>query len=254
MSSVVAVTLIRIQLRGTKSDFIDLCELGFAKCSFWSECPLMARVRRRAAGRPMTTFVDTVSKRVTHLTDAEQKALLLVTGQHRAGFRDHVLFALALGAGLREHEIVALNVGDVLFDGRARRRISLSVFKRSSSEPTKQEVMLSDTLRAKLERLVALTYPGERTDSDPLFVSREGNRLSTRQVRNSFCAWQQRAGFERRVHFHALRHTACTNVYAVSKDIRLTQRFARHKSLTTTSIYTHPTDDDLRRAVSAIRC
>lgn len=43
-----------------------------------------------------------------------------VTGEHRAGYRDHVIFAVALGAGLREHELLALDVGDVFDeDGRA---------------------------------------------------------------------------------------------------------------------------------------
>jgi hypothetical protein len=37
---------------------------------------------------------------------------LKVTGEHRAGFRDHVLYAMALGTGLREHELVALDMGD----------------------------------------------------------------------------------------------------------------------------------------------
>ena len=42
------------------------------------------------------------------LTEREQRALLKVTGEHRAGFRDHVLYAMALGTGLREHELIAL--------------------------------------------------------------------------------------------------------------------------------------------------
>ncbi len=38
------------------------------------------------------------------------------------------------------------------------------------------------------------------------------------------------------------------------KDILLTQRFARHSSLLVTSIYLHPTDEDLARSVQKIRC
>lgn len=39
------------------------------------------------------------------LTEREQKLLLKVTNEHRAGYRDHMLYALALGTGLREHEL-----------------------------------------------------------------------------------------------------------------------------------------------------
>ncbi len=57
------------------------------------------------------------------LTELEQATLLKVTGEHRDGFRDHVIFAVALRTGLREHEIAALDVGDVLHDdGRVRRK------------------------------------------------------------------------------------------------------------------------------------
>lgn len=67
-------------------------------------------------------------------------------------------------------------------------------------------------------------------DTAPLFVSRLGRRLSLRQVRHGFTVWQDRAGFERRLSFHSLRHSACSTLYRRTKDIRLTQRFARHKS------------------------
>jgi len=46
------------------------------------------------------------------LTEREQRALLKVTGEHRAVYRDHCLYAMALGTGLRE--LIALDVGDVL--------------------------------------------------------------------------------------------------------------------------------------------
>jgi hypothetical protein len=38
------------------------------------------------------------------------------------------------------------------------------------------------------------------------------------------------------------------------KDIRLTQRSARHKSILTTAVYSHPTDEDLVRAVDGLPC
>ncbi|MCA9559275.1 MAG: tyrosine-type recombinase/integrase, partial [Myxococcales bacterium] len=185
------------------------------------------------------------------------RALLAVTGQHKDGFRDHVIFSLALGTGLREHEIVALDVGDVFDDGgKARRRIQLRVFKRSSDETEGQEVVLPDGVRAKLDKL----YGRKRRGGDslapdaPVFVSRKGNRLSTRQLRHAFKVWQERAGFERSFNFHAMRHTACSNLYRRTRDIRLTQRFARHRSILTTSIYAHPSDEDLVRSVRDLPC
>ena len=63
------------------------------------------------------------------------------------------------------------------------------------------------------------------------------------------------AGFERHFHFHVLRHAACGNMYRASgRDIRLTQRFARHKSVVTTAMYTHPSDEELLGAVQSLLC
>ena len=205
----------------------------------------------------MTAYADTVARPPKTLTEREQRLLLKTTGEHRAGFRDHVIFSLALGTGLREHEILALDVGDIFDDGgKARRRIQLRVFKRSSDETEHQEVVLPDGTRAKLDKLYRWKKrAGESLAPDaPLFVSRRKRRLSARQLREVFKVWQERAGFERRFSFHALRHTACSNLYRRTRDIRLTQRFARHKSMLTTSIYTHPSDEDLVRSVCDLPC
>lgn len=205
----------------------------------------------------MTAYADAVARPPRTLTELEQKLLLRVTGEHRDGFRDHVLISLALGTGLREHELLALDLGDVFdADWRAKRRVALRVFKRSADEPAVQEVVLPDLVRAKLEKLRAWKKrEGESLAPDaPLFVSRLGRRLSARQLRENFATWQRRAGFERRLSFHALRHTACSTLYRRTKDIRLTQRFARHKSILTTSIYAHPSDEDMVRAVRELPC
>jgi integrase len=205
----------------------------------------------------MTAYAAAIARPPRTLTEIEQARLLKVTGEHRDGFRDHVIFALALGTGLREHELAALDVGDVLHDdGRVRRRIALRVFKRSSSEPATQEVFLPDGVWYKLGKLVAWKRAnGERLDAGaPLFVSRRGKRIATRTLRYLFRLWQERAGFDRVFNFHALRHSALTNAYRSTRDIRLVQRLARHKSVDTTTIYAAPSDEDILRAVRELPC
>ena len=203
------------------------------------------------------SYIDNVARPPKTLTELEQRLLLKASGEHRDGFRDHVIFSLAMGTGLREHEIVALDIGDAFdADGGARRRIQLRVFKRSSDDASQQEVVLPDAVRAKLEKLYRWKKrAGESVEPEaPVFVSRKGGRLSLRQLRHAFKVWQERAGFERSFSFHALRHTACSNLYRRTRDIRLTQRFARHKSILTTSIYAHPSDEDLVRSVRDLPC
>ncbi len=190
-------------------------------------------------------------------TEAEQKLILKVTGEHRDGYRDHVIVATALATGLRAHELLALDVSDILdSEGRVTRLVVLRTFKRSSTRPPRQEVVLPEGLRRKLKRYLAWERRrGEPTEPEsPLFLSRKRNRLSTRQLRHLFRTWQGRAGIERPYNFHQLRHAACTALYRRTKDIRLTARFARHKSLVTTERYAHATLEELVAAVQELPC
>jgi site-specific recombinase XerC len=203
------------------------------------------------------------------LTELEQKRLLQVSGEHKGGFRDHVIFSLALGAGLREHEIVGLDVQHVIafnteLDGSrapaagdegqyVRRRVLLSKFKGSARAGGRlQEVILSDQVRYKLGKYLQIIRG--RLLVDPLFLSRKGQRLSTRQLRELFANWQGRAGFERRFRFHDLRHTYCSNVYRESgRDIVQVMRLARHSRIQTSLIYTHASDEEILETVKKLR-
>ena len=188
----------------------------------------------------------------TTLTAAEQQALLAVTRTHP---RDHMLVSLALGTGLRLQELLGLNVGDITPDGKTvRTRFPLDPAIAKGGR--RGEVFLSRRLVGKLKRYLGWRRAqGRHTSaSAPLFISQHGNRLSKRRTQQILRAWQERAGFDRYYGFHCMRHSAITNVYRATKDMLLTQRFARHSHLATTTAYTHPSDEDLYRSVQGIRC
>jgi integrase/recombinase XerC len=191
------------------------------------------------------------------MTEFEQAKVLKVTASTPAVSATMSSSPWPRGTGLREHEALALDVGDITEDGATiRRRITLRVFKRCTKRPATQEIFLPDSIHYKLGRLLA--WKKRRGESlapeAPLFVSREGNRLSTRMARTAFRRWQQRAGLDRIHSFHVLRHTACTNLYRKTRDIRLVQRFARHVNIHTTTIYAQPSEEDLMRAVRELPC
>ena len=198
----------------------------------------------------------------TTLTDAETTMLLQATGRADGDYRDHMIISIALGTGLRVSEIVGLNVGDVK-NGKGAR--GLWVLR---PETTKGNVggtvPLPERLRRKVSKFLGWKAEvGERLDDDaPVFVSRGGGRggkrgggrLSVRTTQAVFTRWQVRCGFDRRVNFHCLRHTCATNLWRATGDIRLVQRIMRHASTQTTAIYTHPTDEDVLRAVQTLPC
>jgi integrase len=169
--------------------------------------------------------------------------------------RESLWLSLALGTGLRLAELVGLDVNDAYLPGgrpRARIRLRPEIAKRGRAG----DVFLPDALIPKLERFWSYKRAqGERLDPGaPLFCSQSSRRLSKRRVQVLFRELQIEAGFDRLYPFHALRHTAITNVYRASKDLFLAQRFARHASPLTTVVYTHPSDEELRERMRGLPC
>jgi site-specific recombinase XerC len=186
------------------------------------------------------------------LTHSEQKAILRMTARNP---RDHLIYSLALGTGLRLAEIVGLDVGDVYTDDRTP-RTRLRIRPEIAKGGRKGDVFLPDALMAKLRRFWA--HKARRREglgpADPLFCSQSCVRISKRRVQFAFRTWQVKAGFDRLYPFHALRHTAVTNVYRASRDLLLAQRFARHVSPLTTTIYTHPSDQEMWQRIRGLTC
>jgi hypothetical protein len=90
------------------------------------------------------------------------------------------------------------------------RRPPLRIYKRSTSDPAPQEVFMPDSLWYKLTKFIGWKRArGENVEpAAPLFISRCGRRVATRTLRYLFHLWQDRARFDRRFNFHALRHYA----------------------------------------------
>jgi site-specific recombinase XerC len=88
----------------------------------------------------------------------------------------------------------------------------------------------------------------------PLLCAQSRRRLSKRRIQFAWREWQKRAGFDRLYPFHALRHSSVTNVYRQTRNLFLAQRFARHASPLTTTVYTHPSDDEMWQRMKSLSC
>lgn len=117
-------------------------------------------------------------------------------------------------------------------------------------------MFLPERLAPKLRRLWRLKKArGEDLSATaPLFCNQSRARISKRRVQHAWAGWQREAGLDRSYPFHALRHTAVTNVYRASRDLFLAQRFARHVSPLTTTIYTHPGDEEIAAKLRQLAC
>jgi len=186
------------------------------------------------------------------LTTDEQQLILRVTARN---VRDQTIISFALGTGLRLGELVGLNVGNVFApDGTPRVRVR--VRREIAKGHRAGDVFLPDKLVVKLRRFWRHKLKrGESLKPDaPLFSNHSRRRISKRRVQFLWRTWQQRAGYDRLYPLHAIRHTAITAVYRRTRDLFLAQRFARHVSPLTTTIYTHPSDDEMSQRLRNLTC
>ncbi len=156
-------------------------------------------------------------------------------------------FSLAYGAGLRASEVVHLKVPDI-DSNRKTLRIEQGKGRRD------RYAMLSDRaveqLRAwwLLGRARGVMLPGGW-----LFPGQNPvNPLTTRQLRRALDGAKARAGIEKRISLHTLRHCFATHLLEQGVDIRVIQVLLGHSKLETTAHYTQVASTTLRRAKSPL--
>src|SRR5437867_8510238 len=139
------------------------------------------------------------------LTKAEQRRLLRAVRAHGSP-RDRALLSLALSTGLRLRELAGLNVGDVRV-GKAGTAWKIVLDPELTKGKRGGVAYVSARVRQEIRSFLAWKRRGkERLDPrSPLFLSRQGRRISLRRIQFVFREWQAAAGFDTVYPFHALR-------------------------------------------------
>lgn len=180
------------------------------------------------------------------LTEPEKRRLLKEVHDRTSllAHRDRVIFELFLGTGIRIAELVSLDIDDVDLDGKHVRitgkgGIPQIKFLKSS---------LRTLLRSYLKERNRLTG----SDVTALFISSRGTRICCRQVAQRLAYWLGKAGIQKNVTPHGLRHTFATHLYAATSDLLLVKRALIHRDISTTEIYTHLADNALEDAIERL--
>ena len=153
-----------------------------------------------------------------------------------------------MGTGLREHELLALDVGDVFDDAGLKRRVAFRDVQTVRGTPSPGGAA-ADAVRPR-------TAPRRRKEARRTnhHAHHAGLRAASDDgSRRASSGTSSRSGGARRLERH-VGSTRCATTPAAPSTAGLEgppalRKFARHKSVVTTSIYTHPTDDELLRAV-----
>lgn len=185
-----------------------------------------------------------------YLSLDDSKKLLNVTADENDENkeRDLAIITLFLNCGLRLSELVGINVSNIDFN-----ECKLTVIGKGNKERT---IYLNKACINSIKNYLSVRpTEGVKIDSKAsnkaLFLSKRKERISNRTVQYIVERELQKAGLDTsKYSTHKLRHTAATLMYQYGNvDIRTLQELLGHESISTTEIYTHVSNEQVRNAV-----
>ena len=151
------------------------------------------------------------------------------------------MLELLYASGLRVSELVSLELGQINLDTN-----EIRVWGKGSKE---RVVLMGEPAAEALRNYLAqgrLKLLGEKR-SNALFLNRYGQRIPERRVQKMLEEYAKKAGIEKRVHPHILRHTFATHLLDGGADLRVVQELLGHARLSSTQIYTHVTKGQAKK-------
>ena len=157
------------------------------------------------------------------------------------GQRDRALMEMLYASGLRVSELVNLNLEQVNLNTR-----EIRVWGKGSKE---RIVLMGKPAATALSAYLSRGRPELLAEkrSNAVFVNRYGQRIIERRVQRIIHGYAVKAGIDKRVHPHMLRHTFATHMLDGGADLRVVQELLGHANLSSTQIYTHVTKSQARK-------
>lgn len=156
--------------------------------------------------------------------------------------RNKTILTLLYATGLRVSELVSLNLQNIDLNQQTLRVVGKGSKERIVPIGNTATVMIRKYLLPRKELIC--------NETDALFLTKNGNRLSDRMVRNIINCSVDHIAMHKKIHPHTLRHTFATHLLDNGANIRVIQELLGHSSLSTTQIYTHLSVEKLKENYS----
>ena len=160
--------------------------------------------------------------------------------------RDYCILTLFLNCGMRLSELVGIDIRDIDFTEKR-----LKVLGKGNKE---RMVYLNSACLDALNNYLEDRTANKKAATEPaLFISNQNKRISKRRVQQIVENSMREAGLDGKgITTHKLRHTAATLMYQYGDaDVLTLKELLGHASVSTTEIYTHLSDDNVRSAVES---
>ena len=154
--------------------------------------------------------------------------------------RDRLIVELLYSTGIRVSELINIKLSDINFYNN-----EIKILGKGSKE---RIVIFNSTCREALNKFIT---DGRRKlykkDSEYLFIGRNNGHISSKYVRDIINKIKVKAGVEGKVSPHVFRHTFATDMLNNGADLVSVKDLLGHESLNTTSIYTHVTNEQIKK-------
>ena len=173
--------------------------------------------------------------------DEAQNLLKQPNKRYPTGLRNKAMLSLMLHCGLRISEVVNLRPGNInLTKGKLR----VESGKRNKDRDLAIPEYLTDLFDSWRKR---------RPQSDFFFSTLKGRKLSIRYLQQMVKRYAGKAGINKTISPHTLRHTYATEYYKQTKDIETLRRILGHSDISTTTIYITLANIDVENGMKSFK-
>lgn len=185
--------------------------------------------------------VDRGEKKLPQILTGKEVETLLAqpSASDAKGLRDKAMLEVMYATGIRVTELIDLNVEDV--------NLELGILKCTSAKKSRSIPLYPAALRAltvyvKEVRFAMVADPGEKA----LFVNVGGSRMSRQGFWKILKFYQAKAGIEKEITPHTLRHSFAVHLLENGADLGSLQELMGHSDISSTQMYTHMINQKLR--------
>ena len=156
--------------------------------------------------------------------------------------RNRLILELLFATGLRVSELVNIKLLDIDLTNKSIRTLGKGKKERIVYFGEYAEEMLN----VYLNQARSFFLNGKK--SEFLLVGKNTTQLTRTRINEILDELVKKAGLHHHISPHVLRHTFATQLLNNGADLRSVQELLGHENLSTTQIYTHVTNDQLRKA------
>ena len=175
---------------------------------------------------------DKATHKLPEVLTAQEVELLLAQPEctDRKGYRDRAMLELLYATGIRVSELIGLDVSDVnlsagIINCRGRNKVRAIPLYPKAIKALKDYV---EFIRGEM-----IATPSERA----LFVNVNGERMSRQGFWKIVKSYQQKAGIDKDITPHTLRHSFATHLLENGADLHSIQEMLGHADISSTQIY-----------------